>query len=180
MRLSKHLWALIQVGPKRIFLVNFLFGLSPDGPRTCPRLVQSRAVAPAWGCEARLELGAAGSVNRLKASRVRHLFAFQFGYLGLFLTGSSHSRLASGNLSGVWSVPGASWDSREPPQASRMAWMARSLSPMHRNATSVALEPIGRFGAGGAGAGVGLELKEIRLRKEATAWSPRSHTARFL
>ena len=30
----------------------------------------SRAAAPAWGCEARLELDAAGSVNRLKASRV--------------------------------------------------------------------------------------------------------------
>ena len=28
------------------------------------------AAAPAWGCEARLELDAAGSVNRLKASRV--------------------------------------------------------------------------------------------------------------
>ena len=32
--------------------------------------LQSRAAAPAWGCEARLELDAAGSVNRLKASRV--------------------------------------------------------------------------------------------------------------
>ena len=31
---------------------------------------ESRAAAPAWGCEARLELDAAGSVNRLKASRV--------------------------------------------------------------------------------------------------------------
>ena len=38
--------------------------------RTHKGSLKSRAAAPAWGCEARLELDAAGSVNRLKASRV--------------------------------------------------------------------------------------------------------------
>ena len=44
----------------------------------------SRAAAPAWGCEARLELEAAGSVNRLKASRVGHPLLSRIALAQLF------------------------------------------------------------------------------------------------
>ena len=43
-----------------------------DSKKRTLRTTTSRAAAPAWGCEALLELEAAGSVNRLKASRVGH------------------------------------------------------------------------------------------------------------
>ena len=47
-----------------------LEGSPPSRHEPVSQLTASRAAAPAWGCEARLELDAAGSVNRLKASRV--------------------------------------------------------------------------------------------------------------
>ena len=53
---------------------------------------ESRAVAPAWGCEALLELEAAGSVDRLKASRVGHLIR-----LGTCLVPSRASQVSPGS-----------------------------------------------------------------------------------